>query len=282
MKRLNNRVCQFLAVFLALLIGHPLRFHAAPDITEKTKREWNSYIALTEQRIDGELRSATVPLRTTNFAALKSGELEIRPLTTPGSKNKDISDGTIHHWLGLVFIPNTNLEKLIPEVQNYARYQDYFKDVEKSSGSRSGDHFTVFLRIKRTKIITVHFNTDHDATYTRHSAGFVSSVSRSTKVQQIINAGTPQERLYPDGKDDGYLWALNSYWRFFERDGGVVVESESVGLSRSLGWGLGLLNILTLGTVRRTADSIAREALDSTLLDLRQMIVTGAKKPQAP
>ena len=280
MKRANRRLGQCLATFVLLLIAHPFRFHAAPDITEKTKQEWSSYVDLTEKRIDGELKSASVPLLRSDLATLKSGKIDIERLETPGSKGKDIDDGTIHHWLGSIFIPNTSLEKVISEVQNYTKYQDHFKDVEKSSGSGSGNRFKVFLRIKRTKIITVHFNTDHDALYTRRAAGFVSSASRSTKIQQIISAGTPQERLYPEGKDDGYLWALNSYWRFFERDGGVVIESESVGLSRDLGWGMGLLNIFTLGTIRRTADSIAREALDSTLSDLRDMIVSGAKKPQ--
>jgi hypothetical protein len=280
MNLLNSRIRQLLAILVLFLIAHPFRFNAAPDVTEKTKQEWSAYIDLTEKRIERELKSATVALRS-DLATLKSGKIVIEPMTTPGSKGKDIADGTIHHWIGSIYFPKTTLEKVMSEVQNYAGYQDYFKDVEKSSGSRSGDNFKVFLRITRTKIITVHFNTDHDAIYTRRGAGLVSSVSRSTKIQQIIGAGTPQERLYPEGKDDGYLWALNSYWRFFERDGGVVIESESVGLSRSLGWGYGLLNIFTLGTIRRTANSIAREALESTLSDLRNMIVTGTKKPQS-
>src|SRR5262245_26025868 len=129
MNRLNNRMRPFLAIFVLLLIAHPFRFHAAPDITEQTKKEWNAYVDLTEKRIEGELKSATVPLRTKNLAALKSGEIEIRELTTPGSKGKDIEDGTIHHWLGAIYIPNTSLEKVISQVQNYTVYQDYFKDV---------------------------------------------------------------------------------------------------------------------------------------------------------
>jgi hypothetical protein len=80
------------------------------------------------------------------------------------------------------------------------------------------------------------------------------------------------------GDDAGYLWRLNAYWRFTERDGGVVVECETVGLSRSLGWGLGLLNFLTLGKVRGIAESIAREALDATLTDLRTGLKGGKKK----
>src|SRR5262245_19114336 len=103
MKRPNSRLLRFLVIFVSLLIAHPFRFDAAPDLTEKTKREWSSYIDLTEKRIDGELMSASVPLRS-DLAKLKSGEIDIHPLTTPGSKGKDIPDGTIHHWLGSIFI----------------------------------------------------------------------------------------------------------------------------------------------------------------------------------
>jgi hypothetical protein len=41
--------------------------------------------------------------------------------------------------------------------------------------------------------------------------------------------------------------------------GGTV--GGNIGLSRSLGWGLGFLNILTLGKVKSIAESIAGEAL---------------------
>ena len=35
-------------------------------------------------------------------------------------------------------------------------------------------------------------------------------------------------------KRRGFLWRLYSYWRLEERDGGIYVELESVGLSRSV------------------------------------------------
>ena len=36
---------------------------------------------------------------------------------------------------------------------------------------------------------------------------------------RIIRKGTPAEREKPPGQDGGYLWRLNSYWRFLRRDG---------------------------------------------------------------
>ena len=38
----------------------------------------------------------------------------------------------------------------------------------------------------------------------------------------------------PEGDDHGYMWKLNSYWRYKQVDGGVLVEIESLTLSRDL------------------------------------------------
>jgi hypothetical protein len=267
------------AFLVVLILAFPFSYRAAPDIKDKTRAEWNAYVGLTEKRIDTELKPSPVPLRS-DLAFLKSGKVQIQPLTTPGAKGKDISDGAIHHWLGAVFIPNSSLDKLIPWLQNYAQYQDYFSDLEQSRMlSRNGDEFEIFLRMKRSKLgVTAHFNTKHKAAYTRRAPGFVSSVSRSTEIRQVKDVGTASESQYPEGQDSGYLWGLNSYWRFIERDGGVVVECETVGLSRSLGFGLGILNVLSLGKVKGIAESIAREALDDTLTGLRSGVTGGPRK----
>jgi hypothetical protein len=55
---------------------------------------------------------------------------------------------------------------------------------------------------------------------------------------------------------------LNSYWRFLERDNGVVVECESVSLSRSIPYGLGWL-------VRQYVALVPRESFESVLTSIR-------------
>jgi hypothetical protein len=271
-----------LLLVLALVLASigPATLGAAPDLKSKTLEAWDLYIGLTEKRVNSEISMTPLRLRS-DLAYLKTGKIQIQPLTSPGSTGKDIADGTIHHWLGAVFIPNTNLEKVIPWLQRYAQYQEHFADVEESKGSGHGDAFDVFLRLKRSKLgVTARFSTRHHAVYTRRSSGFVSSVSRSTSIREIEDAGTSKESLRPEGDDSGYLWRLNSYWRFVERDGGVVVECETIGLSRSLGLGMKLLNVFSMGKVRDVAESIAREALDSTLTDLRNGVSGGAKKQE--
>jgi len=35
------------------------------------------------------------------------------------------------------------------------------------------------------------------------------------------------------GKDRGFLWRLDTYWRMAEKNGGVYIQNESVELSRT-------------------------------------------------
>ena len=56
---------------------------------------------------------------------------------------------------------------------------------------------------------------------------------------------------------------MNSYWRYEQVAGGVVVELESLTLSRSIPLGLGAI-------VEPIIDRIARESIDRTLENLRR------------
>ena len=78
----------------------------------------------------------------------------------------------------------------------------------------------------------------------------------------IENAGTPQERALPEGNDSGYMWRLNSYWRYKQLDDGVLVEIESLTLSRSLPMLVGPL-------IRPIVTSTARESMTRTLSSVR-------------
>jgi hypothetical protein len=267
--------------FLILILLHTSVAHASPVLSRKTLDAWKTYVDLTQARINGELKVLPARLRT-DPAILKTGKIQVQRLETPNAQGKEIEipDGAVHHWLGAIFIPGVTLDKVVSWVQNYPQYKDYFQDVERADiRSRNGDTFEIFLRLKRSKLgVTVHFNTKHHIVYGPRSPGFLASISESTEIRQVKDPGSKTESEYPEGDDSGYLWRLNSYWRFTERDGGVLVECESIGLSRSLGWGLGFLNILTLGKVKGIAESIAREALEQTLTDLREGVRGGPKK----
>ena len=67
-----------------------------------------------------------------------------------------------------------------------------------------------------------------------------NAISNADEIREVENAGQSNERLLPAGRDSGYLWRASSFTRFTEREGGVYIETETLGLSREfppfLGW----------------------------------------------
>jgi hypothetical protein len=60
------------------------------------------------------------------------------------------------------------------------------------------------------------------------------------------------------GDDHGFLWRLNSYWKYRQAGTGVLVELESISLSRSIP---AIIRPLAMPVVHQ----IARESLARTL-----------------
>jgi hypothetical protein len=110
------------------------------------------------------------------------------------------------------------------------------------------------------------YNTEHDVRYQRQDVDRASSSSRATKIAELVNAGSPLEREKPVGQDRGFLWRLNSYWRYEQVEGGVIVECESVSLSR---------NVPAAGRffLGRVINGVARESMERTLVSLKDRLV---------
>ena len=81
-----------------------------------------------------------------------------------------VPGGMIHHWYGTVLVPDVAVTSVLEFVQSYDDRARFYPEVE---DSRLLDHddnvFEIFLRLKRKKILTVHYNTEHEVTYRAHS-----------------------------------------------------------------------------------------------------------------
>jgi len=159
-----------------------------------------------------------------------------------------------------VFIPKATLRQTLDFVQDYDRHQDSYKPEVLRSRlvSRQGTDFKIYYRLRKHKVITVTLNTDHDVHYFPVDAAHCYSRSYSTRIAEVADADTPQEREKPVGHDGGFLWRMNSYWRFEEKDGGVFVECESVSLTRDIPTGLGWM-------IRPFITGVPKESLQMTL-----------------
>jgi hypothetical protein len=170
-----------------------------------------------------------------------------------------VKGGLVHDWIGATFIPAT-LSQAIGLVQNYDNHKSVYRPevIDSKLRSRDGDNFRVYLRLVKKKVITVVLNTEHDVTYFPIDATRVHSRSYSTRIAEVEDPGESGEREVPPGKGHGFLWRLNSYWRFLERDGGVYIECEAISLSRGMPAGLGFV-------LRPIIRELPRESLASTL-----------------
>jgi hypothetical protein len=124
----------------------------------------------------------------------------------------------------------------------------------------------VFLRLLKKKVLTVTLNTTYDVRYIRVAPNRWRADAYSTRIAEVANAGERNERELPPGQDHGFMWRLNSFWRYEERDGGVYVECEAISLTRDVPSGLGwLINPIIRG--------LPRESLVNLLNATRQTLL---------
>jgi len=114
------------------------------------------------------------------------------------------------------------------------------------------------MRVRQKHVITVVMDTAYDIAFLRLDAQHGYSIARSTQISEIDAAGTRAERVLSANEEHGFLWRLNTYWSYEERDGGLYMQIESVSLTRSIPTGFGWL-------IRPFVESVPRESLEFTL-----------------
>jgi hypothetical protein len=265
MLKASNLILPLLTIVMATL--------ALAQPQPRTATAFDHYIAEAEARIirqrnasESFLRVDSLPAnrRTDAFARLHRGEIIIEkrnntPAEAPG--------GLIHDWIGTVFVPAATIEQVLAAVRDYDHLtRHYSPDVMQSRLiSHSGDDFHIFMRLRKHKVITVVLDTEYDVHYGRLDPAHQYSLSRSTRVSEIADPGTPAEHPQPEGRDHGFMWRLNSYWAFELVGDGVLVECEAISLTRNVPTGLGWL-------IGPFVHSIPRESLQFTLNATRDAV----------
>jgi hypothetical protein len=244
---------------------------AAAQLSPETEKAWNRYVAAVEREHADQRQSASAdrflamdfgPRASDDRRAVLSGRPVINPVEAPlaAGKSIDVPDATVHRWRGAVFLPNVTIERLLAHLENAPPADE---DVLQSAVlSRGQDEMRVFMRLRRRKIVTVVYNTEHDVRFERVSALRAASTSVATRIAEVREPDRPEDAEYAPGDDHGFLWRLNAYWRYQQVEGGVIAECESISLSRSVPK---LLRPI-LGPV---VNGVARESLERTLNALR-------------
>jgi hypothetical protein len=254
----------------------------AADLQPDTLKAWCASVETTERRIAKELSSSSGflaldfqdPVRAARERkAVLAGKIPTKQVSTdPKGESIQVPDGMIHHWRGSAFIPGVTLNFVLSRINNPTAEDTKQEDVLDSRVlERTPEQLRLYLKLQRSSIVTVAYNTEHLVQYKRNGTDRASSRSIATKIAEIERLSGNREKEKPEGHDRGFLWKMNSYWRYQQVDGGVIVELESMTLSRSI-------PRLLESIARPIINSIARESMERTLQSMRERLVRAHKQ----
>jgi len=262
-------------LLLVALLLELSRTASAAELKPPTVAAFDHYVQLTEQRMAIELPGTFLLVdalppdqRDAAYTRLRAAEVITDRLDTlENGKPVPVPSGLIHHWRGLAFVKGATLQKTLAFLQDYNHQEKYYApDVQRSKLlAHNGDDFKIFLRLRKHKVITVILNTEYDVKYATLDQSRSTSRALSTRIAEVENSDQPDGPEKPVGNDSGYLWRLYSYWRFYERDGGVYIQLEAISLTRGIPAGFGWL-------IRPFITSIPQESLTFTLTHTRDAL----------
>ncbi len=254
-----------LPIALVLLAGIPA---SGAVLKQETVQAFDRYIRATEERLEQQRRTGPflwVDQSPERLREVRSGKVVIQPWN--GNGDIEAPSGLIHDWVGAVFIPGANITQVLAWAQDYNHHKDAYRPevVDSRLLSRNGNDYKMYMRLFKKKVITVVLDTEHEVRYFQLDPTRWYSRSYTTKISEVENPGKPSERQLPPGDDHGFMWRLNSYWKFQQRDGGVYVECQAISLSRNVPTGLGWL-------IEPIVRQLPKQSLESTLDSTRKAV----------
>ncbi|MGB7546684.1 MAG: hypothetical protein WBM14_02965 [Terracidiphilus sp.] len=263
MMRYPTSKLRILSVLCGLILRGSSPVPAAADPAPAAVTAFNSYIGTVESRLAQQHLSQSgflfpLPFGRQSEMCLRRGEFIVENLTPTNAPA--FSGAILHHWRGTAFAPGAKAADFERLMRNFNAYPQRFSPqiVQAKVLSQRGDRYEATMRVRQRHVMTVVMDTSYDILFGRLDAQHGYSISRSTRISEIDAAGTSAERVLNSTQEHGYLWRLNSYWSYEERDGGLYMQIESVSLTRSIPTGLGWV-------VGPFIESVPRESLEFTL-----------------
>ena len=175
---------------------------AAAELKPETVAAWNRHVAAVEM-------------------TLRDHETD-PPVGAPAGRAIPVPGGTIHEWRGSVLVEGVTVSALVQALESPGLPPPADDILDARVMTHHGDGLHLYMKLARTAIITVTYDTEHDVTFVRTSSEFATSRSVSTSIRE------------EGGSDRGFLWRLNSYWRYRQQGDDVLVDVLSVSLSRDV------------------------------------------------
>ena len=195
-------VVMFCAACLSLPAG-------AAAQTAETLGAWEHYVSVVERRLEGWRMSGPARRPAADVIAASGDSLRV-------------PSGTIVDWRGAVFIRGVTLDQVLHCLQHPGTPPPQEDVVSARVVARTDDSLRLSIRLVRRAIVTVTYDTEHEMRFRRWTPRLATARSVATRIEEV------------GGSDHGFLWRLHSYWRYEQIDGGVLVDLESLTLSRDV------------------------------------------------
>jgi len=237
--------------------------HQTTDAFEAYVREAEAKMAPSLEGSEPFLWSDSIPKRAQQ---VRKGEIVAQLWS--GKDLVRVPDGLIHDWVGAAWIPGTTVKQTLALVQDYDNHKRVYKPdvIDSKLLSHQGNDYKIYMRLLKKKIITVVLDTDHDVHYSPLGPTRWFLRSYTTRISEVENAGKPNENVAPPDTGYGFLWRLDSYWRFEERGSGVYVELRAISLTRDVPTGLGWI-------IEPIVRKLPRQSLINTLAASRKALL---------
>jgi hypothetical protein len=261
--------CFWLPVCASLFAAQSI--YAFANLTPQTAGAFDRYVDRAEARMKADFQPASflhADAKPDLKTKLRNGDLVIESaLTLHGGNQEDIPGGMIQDWLGMMFMPGATLPDVKAVLQDYENYKNFYKPkvIDSKELAHHGDEYDVFLRLYEKHVLTVVLNTTYHVRYGMLDQQRMYVTSRSTGIAEVKDLRKSYTEEDPVGNDSGFLWRLNSYWRFEAADGGVYAECGAISLSRDVPLGLGWM-------IKGFLESFPKESMMNTLRGTRAAV----------
>jgi hypothetical protein len=249
-----------IARLLAPLLLFVLNAYSSSTLTPEATRAFDRYIESAEATMTPNVEAGHFLHINENAEKVKLRGGAVRIDSSGPPDDFEVPGGMIQDWRGTMFIPHATIEKVKAVLQDYGNYKQFYKPevIESKQLARQGDDYDIFLRLRKRQVLTVVLNTEYKVHYGMPGPLHMNVTSRSTRIAEVQDPDRSLTEEEPVGRDSGFLWRLNSYWRFEEADGGVYAECRAISLSRDLPLGLGWM-------VKGFVTKFPKESMQNTL-----------------
>src|SRR5277367_5644516 len=168
----RDYIGRVMAVRYLVLLICALTVLPAADLKPATAAAFERYVKLTEDgfaKNQGFENFLWLDHHSREKSLVWLGQSIVSPLQTlDQGRQIEVPDGVIQHWLGVVYLEGTTLDKVRDVVLNFADYKTFFKQqvIDSKLIKRDGEQFDALVRFYKAQISTVVLNVNMTARFT--------------------------------------------------------------------------------------------------------------------